>query len=90
MAVKVGLQGGTLSGACPAGGGTAGPPWPGSVPLLRRFFGCLYYGALRPEAIVLRLADCELPRHDYGTQTLTRAAPRTQGMDRRQIQPGPA
>ena len=31
-------------------------------PALAAFFGCLYYGALRPEeAIVLRLADCHLP-----------------------------
>ena len=46
-------------------------------PTLAAFFGCLYYGALRPEeAIVLRLADCHLPRHGWGTLTLTRAAPR--------------
>jgi integrase len=31
-------------------------------PALAAFFGCLYYGALRPEeAIALRLADCYLP-----------------------------
>ena len=29
------------------------------------------------DAIVLRLADCDLPRHGWGTLTLTRAAPRT-------------
>jgi hypothetical protein len=47
-------------------------------PALAAFFGCLYYGALRPEeAIVLRLADCDLPRHGWGTLTLIRAAPRT-------------
>jgi hypothetical protein len=47
-------------------------------PALAAFFGCLYYGALRPEeAIVLRLADCHLPRHGWGALTLTRAAPRT-------------
>ena len=45
---------------------------------LGTFFGCLYYGALRPEeAIALRLADCHLPRHGWGTLALTRAAPRT-------------
>jgi hypothetical protein len=47
-------------------------------PALAAFFGCLYYGALRPEeAIVLRLADYHLPRHGWGTLTPTRAAPRT-------------
>jgi hypothetical protein len=48
-------------------------------PALAAFFGCLSYGALRPEeeAIVLRLADCHLPRHGWGTLTLTRAAPCT-------------
>ena len=47
-------------------------------PALAAFFGCLYYGALRPEeAIALRLADCHLPRHGWGTLTLTRATPRT-------------
>ena len=47
-------------------------------PALAAFFGRLYYGALRPEeAIVLRLADCHLPRHGWGALTLTRAAPRT-------------
>jgi hypothetical protein len=58
-------------------------------PALSAFFGCLYYGALRPEeAIVLRLADCHLPRHGWGTLTLTRAAPPLrQGMDRHRIQP---
>jgi hypothetical protein len=35
-------------------------------PALAAFFGCLYYGALRPEeAIALRLADCHLPRHGW-------------------------
>ena len=47
-------------------------------PALAAFFGCLYYGALRPEeAIALRLADCHLPSHDWGMLTLTRTAPRT-------------
>jgi integrase len=47
-------------------------------PDLAAFFGCLYYGALRPEeAIALRFADCRLPAHGWGTLTLTRAAPRT-------------
>ena len=49
-----------------------------SVPALAAFFGCLYYGALRPEeAIVLRLTDCHLPRHGWGMLTLTQTAPRT-------------
>ena len=44
----------------------------------RSFSGCLYYGTLRPEeAIALRLADCHLPRHGWGTLALTRVAPRT-------------
>jgi integrase len=47
-------------------------------PDLTTFFGCLYYGALRPEeAIALRLADCHLPRHGWGILTLIHAAPRT-------------
>jgi integrase len=47
-------------------------------PALAAFFGCLYYGALRPEeAIALRLADCHLPAHGWGMLTLSRAAPRT-------------
>ena len=47
-------------------------------PALAAFFGCLYYGALRPEeAIALRLADCHLPARSWGMLTLTRAAPRT-------------
>jgi integrase len=47
-------------------------------PALAAFFGCLYYGALRPEeAIALRLADCHLPSHGWGMLTLTRTAPRT-------------
>ena len=47
-------------------------------PALAAFFGCLYYGALRPEeAIALRLADCHLPRRGWGILTLTQAAPRT-------------
>jgi integrase len=47
-------------------------------PVLAAFFGCLYYGALRPEeAIALRLADCYLPACGWGMLTLTRAAPRT-------------
>ena len=36
-------------------------------PALAAFSGCLYEGALRPEeAVVLRLADCDLPRHGWG------------------------
>jgi integrase len=47
-------------------------------PALAAFFGCLYYGALRPEeAIALRLADCHLPARGWGMLTLTRTAPRT-------------
>jgi hypothetical protein len=47
-------------------------------PALAAFFGCSYYGALRPEeAIVSRLADCHLARHGLGALTLTWAAPRT-------------
>jgi len=47
-------------------------------PDLTAFFGCLYYGALRPEeAIALCLADCHLPARGWGMLTLTRAVPRT-------------
>ena len=47
-------------------------------PALAAFFGCLYYGALRPEeAIALRRTDCYLPARGWGMLTLTRAAPRT-------------
>jgi integrase len=47
-------------------------------PDLTAFFGCLYYGALRPEeATALRLADCHLPANGWGILTLTRATPRT-------------
>jgi hypothetical protein len=47
-------------------------------PDLTAFFGCLYYGALRPEeATALRLADCHLPASGWGILTLTRATPRT-------------
>jgi integrase len=47
-------------------------------PALTAFFGCLYYAALRPEeAIALRRADCDLPRHGWGMLTLTQASPRT-------------
>jgi hypothetical protein len=60
------------------GTATAGPPWPASVPLLRRSLAACTTALLRPEeAIVLRLADCDLPRHGWGMLTLTRAAPRT-------------
>ena len=39
----------------------------GIHPAPAAFSGCLNYGALRPEeAIVLRLADCNLPRHGCG------------------------
>ena len=45
-------------------------------PELTAFFGCLYYGALRPEeAIALRLDDCYLPARGWGMLTLTRACP---------------
>ena len=45
-------------------------------PELTAFFGCLYYGALRPEeAIALRLADCYLPRRGWGMLTLLRPRP---------------
>ena len=47
-------------------------------PSLAAFFGCLYYGALRPEeAVALRLGDCYLPSHGWGTLTLAAAAPRS-------------
>ena len=47
-------------------------------PDLTAFFGCLYYGALRPEeAIALCLDDCYLPARGWGMLTLTRAVPRT-------------
>jgi integrase len=47
-------------------------------PDLTAFFGCLYYGALRPEeAIALRRANCRLPGYGWGMLTLTQAAPRT-------------
>jgi integrase len=47
-------------------------------PDLTAFFGCLYYGALRPgEAIALRRVDCHLPGHGWGMLILTQAAPRT-------------
>ena len=51
--------------------------WPGSV----RSGGVLRLLVLRrtasEEAIVLRLADCHLPDHGWGTLTLARAAPHT-------------
>jgi hypothetical protein len=47
-------------------------------PGLAAFFGCLYYGALRPEeAVALRLGDCYLPSHGWGMLTLATAAPRS-------------
>jgi integrase len=47
-------------------------------PELTAFFGCLYYGALRPEeAVALRRCDLILPRHGWGTLILTAACPRT-------------
>ena len=47
-------------------------------PDLTAFFGCLYYGARRPEeAIALCLEDCYLPARGWGMLTLTRAVPRT-------------
>jgi integrase len=47
-------------------------------PDLTAFFGCLYYGALRPEeAIALCVDDCYLPARGWGMLTLTRAVPRT-------------
>ena len=47
-------------------------------PELTAFFGCLYYGALRPEeAVALRQADCCLPGRGWGMLTLAAAAPRS-------------
>jgi hypothetical protein len=47
-------------------------------PGLAAFFGCLYYGALRPEeAVALRLGDCYLPGHGWGMLTLAATAPRS-------------
>ena len=49
-------------------------------PELTAFFGCLYYGALRPEeAVALRQADCCLPGRGWGMLTLAAAAPRRPG-----------
>ena len=43
------------------------------------FFGCLYYGALRPsEGLALREQDClELPEHGWGRLTLVNSEPRS-------------
>jgi integrase len=47
-------------------------------PELAAFFGCLYYGALRPEeAVALRRADLILPARGRGTIILAAACPRT-------------
>jgi integrase len=49
-----------------------------SRPELAAFFGCLYYGALRPgEAVALTAACCELPATGWGTLTLSTTAPRS-------------
>jgi len=47
-------------------------------PDLAAFFGCLYYGAMRPgEAVALRQADCvDLPESGWGMLLLTGNAPR--------------
>jgi len=47
-------------------------------PLWRRSSAACTTARCPPEeAIVLRLADCHLPQHGWGTLTLTRAAPHT-------------
>jgi integrase len=45
-------------------------------PHLRAFFGCLYYGGLRPsEALALRLGDCWLPDEGWGRLELAQSSP---------------
>ena len=58
-------------------------------PDLTAFFGCLYYGALRPEeAIALRLADCYLPAPRLGNADPDQGrTPHRQGLDRQRHQP---
>ena len=47
-------------------------------PELTAFFGCLYYGALRPEeAVALRQSNLDLPTRQRGELILTGACPRT-------------
>ena len=47
-------------------------------PELTAFFGCLYYGALRPaEAVALRADSCILPSGGWGRLTLTASLPRS-------------
>lgn len=47
-------------------------------PELTAFFGCLYYGALRPaEAVALRATSCDLPPAGWGQLTLTASLPRS-------------
>ena len=47
-------------------------------PELTAFFGCLYYGALRPaEAVALRASSCILPSRGWGQLTLTASLPRS-------------
>jgi integrase len=49
-----------------------------SRPELAAFFGCLYYGALRPEEAVALTAACrDLPATGWGTLTLSTTAPRS-------------
>lgn len=46
-------------------------------PDLVAFFGCLYFGGMRPEeAIALRLEACELPEHGWGRLHLHEASTR--------------
>jgi integrase len=48
------------------------------APDLTAFFGCLYYGCMRPgEAVILRQADCiRLPDSGWGLVLLSESAPR--------------
>ncbi|MDI2126953.1 tyrosine-type recombinase/integrase [Yinghuangia seranimata] len=44
---------------------------------LEAFFGCLYYGAMRPaEAVWLRVENCYLPKHGWGVLRLDGSRPR--------------
>jgi integrase len=53
-------------------------------PELTAFFGCLYYGALRPEeAVALTAECCDLPPSGWGTLTLTTTAVQRDRVDRR-------
>lgn len=43
---------------------------------LRAFFGCMYFAAMRPsEAVMLRAADCTLPREGWGEVQLSASRP---------------